>query len=126
MTEDEVRGFFAALSRGDREVLAGVLDEDVVMEFPGERFGGRFQGKRKVLVFLRQNQRLFRDGLEFTVHWTGVSGDRVIVQWTNAGITRDGQDYANRGVTVFRLESERVVEIQDYVDTEVLARTWPQ
>ena len=106
--------------------LAALLAEDVVLEFPGERFGGRFAGRRRVMVFLRQNQRLFRDGLHFDLRWVGACGDRVVVEWTNRGVTREGKEYANRGATVFVLRGERVAEIHDYLDTEILARTWPR
>jgi ketosteroid isomerase-like protein len=125
MTERDVVAFFEGLGRGDVASLEDRLHEDVVLEFPGRRFGGRIVGRRRVLVFLRQNQRLFRNGLEFTVRWVGIVGDRAVAQWTNAGTTREGAEYANRGVTVFRLDGERIVEIQDYLDTEKLAETWP-
>jgi len=124
-SEQDVRGFFAALAAGEWDRLAEVLDEDVVLEFPGDRFGGRFAGRRRVMVFLRQNQRLFRGGLHFTVRWAGTCGDRVVAEWTNRGVTREGKDYANRGVTVFVMREGRVVEIHDYLDTERLVRTWP-
>jgi ketosteroid isomerase-like protein len=126
MDEAAIRRFFAAAAEGDREVLEAALAEDVVLEFPGRRFGGRFEGRRKVLVFLRQNQRLFEDGLDFTVHWAGVAGDRAVAQWTNFGVTRDGVEYANRGVTVFVLADGKVAEIHDYLDTERIAETWPE
>jgi ketosteroid isomerase-like protein len=127
MTDDDVREFYAALVRGDFDGLGERLQENVVLEFPGRRFGGRFEGKRRVLVFLKQNQRLFREGLRFDVQWVGVLGDRAIAQWTNAGVTRSGQEYANRGATIFRVDDrDRIVEIQDYLDTERLAETWPR
>jgi ketosteroid isomerase-like protein len=78
-----------------------------------------------VTVFLRQNQRLFQGGLRFAVSWAGVCGDRAVAQWTNEGVTRDGKNYANRGVTVFRLDGGKIAEIQDYLDTEAIASTWP-
>jgi len=28
-------------------------------------------------------------------------------------------------VTVFRLSGDKIVEIQDYLDTETIAETWP-
>ncbi|MHC4470748.1 MAG: nuclear transport factor 2 family protein [Planctomycetota bacterium] len=126
MDEARIRDFFAAVSRGDRDALEAGLAEDVVLEFPGRRFGGRFAGRRKVLVFLRQNQRLFRDGLGFTVHWAGSFGDRTVAQWTNRGVTRDGADYENRGVTVFTVRDGLVAEIHDYLDTELIAKAWPE
>jgi ketosteroid isomerase-like protein len=126
MTEDDLREFFAALSRGDRDALAERLAEDVVLTFPGRRFGGRFAGKRKVTVFLRQNQRLFADGLAFTVRWAGISGDRGVVQWTNRGVTRDGREYENRGATVFVFRDGLVANIDDYLDTERIAEIWPE
>ncbi len=124
MTEDDIRSCFDALSSGDVTPMADRLADDCVLEFPGRTFGGRHQGKRKIVIFLRQNQRLFRDGLRFTVHWAAVAGDRAIAQWTNAGTTKTGVEYANRGVTVFRLDGETICEIQDYLDTERIAETW--
>ncbi len=126
MDEAGARRFFRALSEGDADWLGGVLTDDVLLEFPGQRFGGRFTGKRKVLVFLRQNRRLFEDGLTFTVHWAGVAGDRVVAQWTNAGRTRTGIDYSNRGVTVFVVQGGLITELHDYLDTAAMAETWPR
>ena len=125
MTEREIRACFESLGRGEFDVFLGHLADDVVFEFPGRRFGSRVEGKRKVGVFFKRNQRLFENGLVFTVHWVGFAGDRAVVQWTNAGVTRAGTSYANRGATVLRIEEERIVEIQDYLDTERIAETWP-
>jgi ketosteroid isomerase-like protein len=130
MTADDVKAFFEDLSRGDVIALEPRLAEDVVLEFPGSRFGGKQEGRRRVVVFLKQNQRLFQGGLLFDVHWAGIADDRAVAQWTNAGITKDGTPYANRGVTVFTVrqgaEGERIVRIEDYLDTERLAATWPK
>lgn len=126
MTEADIRGCFDALGRGDVEPLTSRLTEGCELEFPGSVFGGTQRGSRRIKVFLKQNQRLFRDGLVFTVHWAAVVGDRAVAQWTNAGTTRDGRPYANRGVTVFHLRGERIARIEDYLDTERLAETWPR
>ncbi len=124
MTDDDIRTFFEALSTSDVRLMADCLTDDCVLEFPGRAFGGRHEGKRKIVIFLRQNNRLFREGLRFTVHWAGVIGDRGVAQWTNAGTTKTGIDYANRGVTIFRFEGEQIREIQDYLDTERIGETW--
>lgn len=124
MTEDDIRSFFAAMSSGDVVPLGDRVTEDCVLEFPGRTFGGRHVGRRKLVIFLRQNQRLFREGPRFTVHWAGVVGDRAIAQWTNAGTTKTGADYTNRGVTVFRFGDGLISEIHDYLDTERIAETW--
>jgi len=125
MTEEDVRSFFDQTYAGEWNLIEDRLAENAVLDFAGKRFGGRFMGRRKVLVFLRQNQRLFKDGLKFTVHWVGLSGDRAVAQWTNAGTTRTGKPYSNRGVTIFRVENDKIVEIQDHLDTELLTETWP-
>jgi ketosteroid isomerase-like protein len=125
VTESELRGFFDAVNAGDLDAISGRLAEDVVLEFPGRRFGGLFEGKRKVMLFFRQNRRLFRDGLRFTVLWAGVAGDRGVVQWTNEGVTRGGTAYANRGATVFETDGDRIVAMHDYLDTERMNDTWP-
>ncbi len=125
MDSEAIKEFFGALNGGRFDELEPLLAEEVVFEFPGRRFGGRFAGRRRVMVFLKSNQRLFRDGLRFDVHWSGVAGDRAIALWTNAGTTRRGEAYDNRGATVFRLEEGRIAEIQDYLDTERVSETWP-
>ncbi|MHC5012674.1 MAG: nuclear transport factor 2 family protein [Planctomycetota bacterium] len=125
LTPEEVVAFFSALGDGRFDEMKERLAEDVVLEFPGSRYGARVEGRRKVIVFLRQNQRLFDGGLAFRVHWAGVDGNRAVAQWTNAGTTRDGKAYENRGCTVFRVAGGRIVEIQDYLDTERIAETWP-
>jgi ketosteroid isomerase-like protein len=127
MTDAEaIRGFFEHLNRSEFDPLEQALREDVVFTFPGRRFGGRYEGRRRAMLFLRANQRLFRDGLRFTVHWAARCGDRAVAQWTNAGTTREGSAYANRGATVFRLDEDgRIAEIDDYLDTEAVAEAWP-
>lgn len=125
MTPQDVQAFFDALGAGRFDELETRLAEDVVLEFPGRRFGARIEGRRRVLVFLKRNQRMFDGGLRFRVGWAGTAGDRAVAEWTNEGRTRGGRAYANRGCTVFRLEDERVVEIHDYLDTEQIAETWP-
>jgi ketosteroid isomerase-like protein len=125
MTEERLRAFFAAVSASDWETVEAALADDVSFEFPGRRFGSLVEGKRKVLVFLKRNQRMFREGLRFDVQWAGVLGDRGVAQWTNEGITREGEPYANRGVTLFTFRDGLAVEIRDYLDTERIADTWP-
>lgn len=126
MDETVIRAFFEDLHGGKLDAIAERLHDEVVFEFPGTRFGARVEGKRRVLVFLKQNQRLFRDGLRFDVRWVGVVRDHAVAQWTNAGTTRQGADYRNRGVSVFRAAADgRIIEIQDYLDTEAILTTWP-
>jgi ketosteroid isomerase-like protein len=125
MTPDTIRSFFDDLMNSRFEALEERLAEEIVFEFPGRRFGGRWEGKRRVMRFFRANQTLFTGGLKFHVWWVAVTGDRAVAQWTNEGVTREGVPYQNRGVTVFHLSGERIVEIQDYLDTERIAETWP-
>jgi ketosteroid isomerase-like protein len=126
MTKDDLVQCFVSLGEGDVAPLGRWLAEDCVLEFPGSRFGGSYRGARRVLVFLRQNQRLFSGGLKFTVEWATVADGRAVVQWSNQGTTRTGTEYQNRGVTIFELIDERIVRIQDYLDTERLSQTWPR
>src|SRR5262245_35591440 len=126
MTADAIRSFFDDLMQIRFDALEERLAEDVIFEFPGRRFGGRRDGKRRTMTFLRANQRLFTGGLKFHLSWVGVVDDRAVAQWTNEGTTREGIPYSNRGVTVFRLSDDKIVEIQDYLDTEIIAETWKE
>ena len=126
MQDEVMRSFFQAVNERDLDRVAEMVAEDVTFEFPGSRFGGRFEGRRRLLVFLKQNQRLFENGLRFDVHAVFAGPDRGAVQWTNAGTTRAGQAYENRGVTVFQWDAlGRFTSLEDYLDTERIAETWP-
>ena len=126
MTADDIRQIFTAWSAGDVTPFVDRLTDDCVLVFPGSVFGGRHEGARRIRVFLKQNQRLFDGGLVFTVHWAAVIGDRAIAQWTNAGRTKTGVDYTNRGVTLFTFTDGRISKIEDHLDTELIAETWHQ
>ena len=41
--ESDVGQFYEALGQGDFEWLGARLHDEVVLEFPGRRFGGRFE-----------------------------------------------------------------------------------
>jgi ketosteroid isomerase-like protein len=125
LNENDVRRFFDDLANGRFDLLEARLAEDVVLEFPGARFGGVFEGRRRVLVFMRQNQRLFAGGLCFTLHWVGMMEGRAVAQWTNDGTTRGGTPYTNRGVTLFTVNQDRITRIEDYLDTQTLMDYWP-
>jgi len=125
MTEQDVRDLFDALSRGDLEAAGRHLHENATLLFPGRRFGGRFEGRRRVLAFFRANRRLFREPLRFDLDWVAPCGERFVAAWTNSATTRDGRPYANRGVTVVSVAHGRVIELDDHLDTERMAETWP-
>lgn len=127
MHEQATRKFFDSVSKGDLVAVSGLLAEDCVLDFPGERFGARLEGKRRDGVFLKSSRRLSREALRFDSSWVGAVGDRVVAQWTNEGPASEGAVSSNRGVTLLSFDAEgRIRDIQDDLDTERLAAAWPR
>ena len=47
MDANDLKQAFERLGHGELDPFVEKLHDDVVLEFPGTRFGGRFEGKRK-------------------------------------------------------------------------------
>jgi ketosteroid isomerase-like protein len=66
-----VRGYLAAMERGDREAAVALYAEDVVMYVPGRSaFAGERRGREAVLAYLRAAVELADWGGSGSSSWT--------------------------------------------------------
>ena len=53
-----------------------------------------------------------------------VDGETVVVEAVSDNKTRDGQDYDNRHCIIYRFEDGQIVDIVNYLDTELVTRVF--
>ena len=116
---------FAALNRGDYQVITRQFSPDALHWFSGS--GHPLAGTRRTLkgIFAWYDRlaRLMPD-LHFKIEHAAVSGwpwDTVaMLSWSDTLTDREGKPYTNRGVHLIRIRFGKVVELQVYCDTEYL------
>ena len=120
----KIRGTFDRLGRGEWRETLGEVSPDVHHVFPGDHALGGERHSRE--AFERWLERLFRlyPELRFEVHDVIAKGwpwdTRATAQWTDTGVTADGQPYTNYGTHWFRVRWGKVTEVRAYLDTAVV------
>lgn len=118
-----VTGIMAALSRGERQPFAGAMAEDFTWHMTGTTaWSGTFKGKAEV------RQRLMAPLFaQFDSHYTNTptrilaDGDFVVVESRGHVTTKTGKPYANTYCMVIRLREGKMVELTEYLDTELVS-----
>lgn len=121
-----VRRMFRALSRGDVEGFLSPLAEGVRFRLIGTtKFSGTHLGRQafidRVLAPLGE---AIEPGLTITVDDLIAEGDRVVSLSRGHARTKDGRPYENAYAHVFRITRGHVVEVVEYFDTELAAKTF--
>jgi ketosteroid isomerase-like protein len=113
--------FFPAMFADDREVLGGLVTDDVVWHVPPsgvERFGEP-RGAPAVLDFLcGAGGQFYEPGsFEMKAELEAFEADRaVVVAWLRARTAR-GKPYGNRYAFAFRFRDGRICEVWELLDT---------
>ncbi|MEW6472183.1 MAG: nuclear transport factor 2 family protein [Actinomycetota bacterium] len=117
-----MRDMFAALSAGDAEGFLGRLADDVQWTIRGTtKYSGLYDGKADAAERLlgRLGQQL-GGGLTVVVDDMVAEGDWVVGRGRGLSRTTDGQDYNNEYCWWYRIADGKVVEIIEYLDTELV------
>lgn len=115
---------FAALSAGDAEGFLSRLADDVQWTIHGTtRYSGLYDGKADAANRLlgRLGQQL-AGGLTVEVDEIVAEGDRVVARGRGRSRTTAGQEYDNEYCWWYRVVDGKVVEIVEYLDTELVTR----
>jgi uncharacterized protein len=108
----------SALNARDFEEFISHFSDESSLVFPGSNaLGGFYLGKKKILRFLQKMFVLVPDIRFKTLN--AISSERLaVIEWLSSGITKKGIPYENRGVSIFEIESGKVKELRQYLDTE--------
>ncbi|MGR8921928.1 MAG: nuclear transport factor 2 family protein [Gammaproteobacteria bacterium] len=130
MTGDErkarIKQGFEALGAGDGEPLMSIFDDGVKWTIIGDtKFSGTYDGMADVGERLLGPLGELLDGhLHITPSNFIAEGDYVVVQGTGESKTRAGGTYNNTYCWVYRWSGDKVVEVTEYLDTEVLTASF--
>ena len=121
-----VRTIMDALARSDRRPLFDAMADDVRWRWMGvSKWSKTFEGKDAVVrdLFGGVDETLSESfGVE--VHRIIAAGDHVAVEHTGRNVTPDGRTYDNIYCWVFSFRAGRVVEVREYLDTQLLTDTF--
>ena len=118
-----VKGFFAAIGRGDREALLKLVDEDIEWMIPGRDWplAGAHRGHAGVMDLLEtasQSLETSTQPQEFIAQ-----GDRVLVVGTATGrVKATNKPFEDEWIFAITVRDGKVTSIREYVDTQALAR----
>ena len=114
-----VTDFLQALRALDQARLQTLMCDDVIWEIPRSSpppFGGRHQGREKVLGML-ETSLFLPDSGGVVIDDLLVEGERVVAEVTITGVTVKNRDYDNRYVFIITLRNEQVAEFREHLDT---------
>lgn len=114
---------FAALADGDGRPFHEVLAADVVWTVPGSgSWSGTYRGREAIRTDLLRPLGARLGLIRSFADRILVDGDWAAVQFHGDNETVDGRRYDNRYVFMLRFEADRIVEIVEYMDTELAHR----
>jgi uncharacterized protein len=118
-----VEQIYSELSRGNSQPFIESLADDVCWTVTGTtKWSKTYRGKQTVLTELLTPLRA-----QFANQYTAVAdrfvaeGDLVVVEVRGRVITKTGHLYNNRYCYVIRLEDNTLIELTEYMDTELVA-----
>jgi ketosteroid isomerase-like protein len=113
------------LSRGNAEPFYEALADNVRWRTPGRSVWSRtFDGKTAVLDdLLAHVHAQFVGGIKLTLKSVIADGDRVAAEATGEAMTTSGQPYNNEYCFVYRIANGKIVELTEYLDTDLAAKT---
>src|ERR1700739_251910 len=120
--KEVMRKIFEELSKGNSEPLVASMAEDFRWTVTGRtKWSRTYEGKQSVLVELfgplhaRINGRIRTPAHRFIAE-----GDYVVVEARGSNTTKSGVPYNNNYCFVFRLAGNRLKEVTEYFDTELV------
>ena len=124
--KEVIRNMFTELSKGNADAFLGGLADNIRFTIIGTtKFSGTFNGKQefinKVLAPLGAQ---LEGGLTMTIDNLIAEGDYVAIQARGKSNTKSGGTYNNTYCQVFRLANGKVQEATEYLDTEVVTKSF--
>ena len=117
---------FAELATGNSQPLAEALADDVVWHVTGTtKFSGSYNGKSSLMnnllapLFSQLEGRYKNDADRFIA-----DENYVAVECRGNSTTKSGLPYNNKYCFVFRLEDGKIREVTEYMDTDLVVKTF--
>ena len=118
-----VKDFFAAIGRGDRQALSALVAEDIKWIIPGEDWplAGTYRGHAGLADLLDTASRSMETSTE--PREFVAQGDRVLVVGFASGkVKATNKPFEDDWIFAITVRDGRLTSIQEYIDTQALAR----
>lgn len=124
--KNAIRNVFKAVADGNAEPLMTMLSDDIEWTIIGNtKFSGTFRGKAELGEKLLAPLGELVDGhLHITPDNVIAGEDYVVVQGRGESKTKAGGTYNNTYCWVYRWSGDKVVQITEYLDTEVITASF--
>ena len=121
-----VQHAFDEIAHGNPEPLLNNLADDVQWTIIGDtKFSGLYDGKQAVIDrLLTPLGEVLEGHLEITVDNMLADGHYVVVQGRGEAKTKSGGTYNNVYCWVYRFDGGKIVELTEYLDTEVVTASF--
>jgi ketosteroid isomerase-like protein len=123
-TRAVVRAYVEALQRGDADALRASFAPEATWWVSGRLpVSGTWHGPDGILDgFLGAMLARLDAQAPVTQELTGLiaDGETAVAEWTSRARSVRGQDYENHYAVVFTVRDDLVVEVREYMDTEVV------
>jgi uncharacterized protein len=117
---------FAELAKGNSQALVEALAEDVVWHVTGTtKFSKSYRGKASLINDLvgplfSQFEDQYRNVADRFI----TEDNYVVVECRGQATTKSGKPYNNKYCFVFRIEEEKIKEVTEYMDTQLVVTTF--
>lgn len=121
---ETVKAFFAAIGDGDKERLLALVAEDIAWIIPGEDWplAGSHRGHAGVAAALRRASEEVEMSYPEPPEYVA-QGDRVLVVGVATGkIKATDKPFRDEWVFDITVRNGKLTRIQEYIDTQALAR----
>jgi ketosteroid isomerase-like protein len=117
-----IRNMFAELGRGNADAFLGAMADDLRYTLIGtSRFSGIFKGKAELISkLLAPLTAALTDGIAVIPYNLIADGEFVAMQAHGKAMSKNGKPYNNTYCHVFRIVNGKIVEVTEYLDTELV------
>lgn len=119
-----ISAIFDELEKSNGRPFVEALADDAVWRAIGSTsWSGRFEGKDAIIdqIFRPLRERIGRPTTK--ARRIIADDDMVVVQANGDNVTAEGEPYCNDYCFVYRLKDGKIVEVEEYLDTELATNT---
>jgi len=121
-----IQKVFTEMSQGNAKPLLAILGKDICWTVIGTtKLSGTFRGKQEIYNrLLKPLGSQLQSNIKITVKSLMADGDQVVVEGSGKALTKEGKTYNNTYCWVLKLAEGKVTEMTEYLDTELVIKTF--
>lgn len=121
-----VERVMSEMSEGRSRSFFDVMADEAVWRWMGVRQWSRaFEGKQAIIdTLFGGSGETLPPGSRISVHAVHGDGDAVVVEHSGRNELPDGRRYDNNYCWVLRFEADEIVEVREYMDTQLVTETF--